>query len=108
MAVDGRALLVILLLHLLVDDGMPGPRPIFRGHVILACPAPQLELFDQVDLQYTTLHTRNPFSPERRVTPPTEGGGPIVYRCARPEQGPFQTGTKTLFPKWSENFITLS
>src|SRR5207247_575342 len=52
----GGELLVVLLLHFVLDDGMPGLVSLFRRHVMLARPATHLKLLDQVHLQNAMTH----------------------------------------------------
>src|SRR5262249_48335835 len=53
--------LKLLLIHFLVDDGMPGALALSTRHVMFPRPAPQTQLFDEVQLrQYATRHDTFP------------------------------------------------
>src|SRR5207245_2624018 len=51
------AQIVVLTRHLFMNDWVPGRFPVFRRHVVLARPAPQAQLFDEIHVpQYATSH----------------------------------------------------
>src|SRR5439155_22970599 len=65
----------ILLLHLLVNDGVPRRLALVGRHVMLARPAPQLQFFDQIQVRhYTTKH--KPFPHKVRPNKTFRGSDP--------------------------------
>lgn len=53
--------LMILLCHLVEHDGMPRRLTLILGHIVLACPTPQAQLFDHVQIgRNAASHTINP------------------------------------------------
>src|SRR5437764_4157095 len=55
-----RIVVQLLLLHLLMDDGMPILRAFLRRNIVFPSPTPQTQLLDEIQLQYATAHTQTP------------------------------------------------